>query len=80
MVDQDEFDAWKEEPISRLFFQALAYYAEETKRQFNEITWAGRYLTPEDQAWIAHLRGRSETAKWFAEINLEELQSFLEEE
>lgn len=80
-LDKDEFEAWKEEPMTRMFLNALYNYAQETKEQFESAAWSGRYISPEDQAWLAHLKGRSETATWFAEMDFDDLKScFFEEE
>lgn len=81
MIEREEFEAWLEEPITRLFLQALENYASEARHQHQQATWAGRYHSAEDQSWLAHLKGRCDTAEFFAEMDFDDLKScFFEEE
>lgn len=79
MVERDDFEAWLADPITRLFFKALANYSRQAREQLMEAAWAGSYTTPQEQAWMAHLRGRASATDWFSEIDFEEFEGLLEE-
>lgn len=80
VIDRDEFEAWLADPVTRIFFKALENYAQQARDQLNEAAWAGSYITPQEQAWMAHLRGRASATDWFSEIDFEDLEGLIKEE
>lgn len=71
---RDEFEAWREHPMTRL---VLDQYVRDqltlTRETHDDEAWNGR-LDPEKHA---SLRERHETLEWIQELSFEELSEWL---
>lgn len=74
MITQEAFEEWRESPVTVAYLKTLQQWAEETTEQYQAEAWSGNYLTPKDQVWLGHLRGRSNAYTEAFEMSFEELR------
>lgn len=75
MIEKDDFEAWRENPVTLAVFRALTIKAEEAKAKWQSASWDGGRCDP---LLLADLRARAEIASDIVELSHEELETILE--
>lgn len=76
MIDPEEYDAWRQHPISRWFFQAMQTYANDQREDVVSKVWDNGSMS---EIEIAMRRGQAFSANYFASASHEEIAKYHED-
>lgn len=77
MIDKDDFDAWRDNPVTQAVFKAHLKLAERNKAQWLSASWGAGQVDPIS---LADLRARAQMCQDMTEITLDELETMLADE
>lgn len=70
MIDKEDFDAWRDNPITERVFATLDELAERAKQRWVEVSWGGGSADP---LLLADLRARAEVIRDLRNISYEDI-------
>lgn len=76
MIEKDDFDAWRAQPVTEAVNKALVMLAERNKQKWIDASWNGNNADP---LVLADLKARAEMATDLSELTLEELSEVLDD-
>lgn len=68
MIDPDEFDAWREHPVTRAVFAELRKIADDRRDLWAQQSWGAGVC---DELLLATLRGQADGFAWLADASHE---------
>ncbi len=77
MITADDFDAWRDNPITQAVFKAHLKLAEANKATWLALSWGNGEVDP---IRLADLKARAEMCQDMTEITLDELETMLADE
>lgn len=77
-IDPEEYEAWKESPITQWFFTALKEYAKNRHELWDTMSWGGGNA---NEKALYELRGQAFVAEHFADASYDTVAAnFVEQE
>lgn len=77
MIDKDDFDAWRDNPVTQAVFSAHKKLAEQAKQAWVSASWNGGDLKPE---LLADLRATARVSEDLVMLTHDELETILADE
>lgn len=76
VVQENDFDEWLENPVTRAVMRMLRNYAGAARERFLSRAWVGGYLNSMGQIELQDLKARSEFAEELAELSFRTFEEF----
>ena len=74
MIEKDDFESWRDNPITQAVFEVMKRHGEEAKAKWLTASWEQGSTDP---ALLADLRARAEVCEDYRNITLEDLETWL---
>jgi uncharacterized phage-associated protein len=75
-IEKDDFEAWRDNPITQAVFKAFDMLGEKAKQQWLTASWQNGNTDP---LMLADLRARAEVVEDFRNVSLDDLEEWLDE-
>lgn len=77
-MQHEDFARWRDDPVTRAVFAALAAAARAQKDQWDAASWGGGTVRPDDLSrLLMELRVRADAYRALAEMTFEDLAAWL---
>jgi len=76
-IDQEDFEAWKANPITQALMQCCGVLAEEAKARWISASWDGG---SNETTFLAQLRGQAEAFRVIQALTVEQIEETLSDE
>lgn len=78
-LTKEQFEEWRENPATVSVLRALKNYSHLSREQWQAQAWGANFLSPEEQASLSNLKGRSRLAEELSQLDFETYEHFASE-